>query len=68
MVTSPEDGGSIFLRNVGIYLQVYTALQLKRPTSKPVRLHGATNHILNCHRRENLKSHTLVTALQSRYQ
>jgi hypothetical protein len=24
---SPEDGGSMFLLNVGIYLQVYTALQ-----------------------------------------
>jgi hypothetical protein len=29
----PEDGGSMFLRNVGIYPQVYTALQPKRPTS-----------------------------------
>jgi hypothetical protein len=28
-----EDGGSIFLQNVGIYLQVHTALQPRRPTS-----------------------------------
>jgi hypothetical protein len=28
-----EDGGSIFLRNVGIYLQVHTVLQPRRPTS-----------------------------------
>jgi hypothetical protein len=28
----PEDGGSMFLRNVGIYLQVHTALQFRRPT------------------------------------
>jgi hypothetical protein len=28
-----EDGGSIFPRNVGIYLQVYTMLQPRRPTS-----------------------------------
>jgi hypothetical protein len=27
---SPEDGGSMFLRNVGIYLQVHTALQPRR--------------------------------------
>jgi hypothetical protein len=27
---SPEDGDSIFLRNVGIYLQVHTALQPRR--------------------------------------
>jgi hypothetical protein len=46
-IVSPEDagtiflryvdislgGGSIFLRNVGIYLQVHTALQPRRPTS-----------------------------------
>jgi hypothetical protein len=28
-----EDGGCMFLRNVGIYLQVHTALQPRRPTS-----------------------------------
>jgi hypothetical protein len=27
-----EDGGSIFLRNAGIYLQVHTALQPRMPT------------------------------------
>jgi hypothetical protein len=32
LVLSPEDGGSMFLWNVGIYLQVYTALQPTRPT------------------------------------
>jgi hypothetical protein len=30
---SPEDGGSIFFRNVDVYLQVHTALQPRRPTS-----------------------------------
>jgi hypothetical protein len=30
---SPEDEGSMFFRNVGIYLQVHTALQPWRPTS-----------------------------------
>jgi thermostable 8-oxoguanine DNA glycosylase len=29
----PEDGGSMFLRNVGIYLQVNMALQPRRPIS-----------------------------------
>jgi hypothetical protein len=29
----PEDGGNMFLRDVGIYLPVHTALQPKRPTS-----------------------------------
>jgi hypothetical protein len=29
-----EDGGSMFLKNVGIYLQVHTALQPKGPTLK----------------------------------
>jgi hypothetical protein len=28
-----EDGGTMFLRNVGICLQVYTALQPRTPTS-----------------------------------
>jgi hypothetical protein len=33
---SPEDGDSMFLRNVGMYRRVYTALQLTRtPTSSP---------------------------------
>jgi hypothetical protein len=27
----PEDGDSIFIRNVGIYLQVHTVLQARRP-------------------------------------
>jgi hypothetical protein len=30
---SPEDGGSMFLRNVDIYLQVHTELLSRRPTS-----------------------------------
>jgi hypothetical protein len=30
---NPEDGGSMFLRNVGIYLQVHTTLQPKRTIS-----------------------------------
>jgi hypothetical protein len=29
---SPEDGNSMFLRKAGIYLQVHTALQTRRPT------------------------------------
>jgi hypothetical protein len=29
---SPEDGGSMFLENVGIYLQVHMALLPRRPT------------------------------------
>jgi hypothetical protein len=29
---NPEDGGSVFLRNVDIYLQVYTALQPRGTT------------------------------------
>jgi hypothetical protein len=32
-VKSPEDGGSMFPRNVGIYLRVYTASEPKRTTS-----------------------------------
>jgi hypothetical protein len=31
--TSPEDGTNMFLRNVGIYLQVDTAFKPRRPTS-----------------------------------
>jgi hypothetical protein len=30
---SPEDGGSMLLRNVGIYLQIYKVLQPRRPMS-----------------------------------
>jgi hypothetical protein len=30
---SSEDGSSMFLRNTGIFLQVHTALQPRRPTS-----------------------------------
>jgi hypothetical protein len=30
----PEDGGRMFLRNVGIYLQERTALQFRAPTSR----------------------------------
>jgi hypothetical protein len=30
---SPVDGGSMFLRNVGIYLQVYAASNPRRTTS-----------------------------------
>jgi hypothetical protein len=29
-VSSPDDGGSLFLRNIGIYLEVYLALQPRR--------------------------------------
>jgi hypothetical protein len=32
-IFSSEDGNSIFLRNVGIYLQIHTASQPIRPTS-----------------------------------
>jgi hypothetical protein len=30
---NPEDGGSVFIRNDGICVQVHTVLQLRRPTS-----------------------------------
>jgi hypothetical protein len=33
LVFSLEDGGSMFLRNIVFYLQVKTALHLRRPTS-----------------------------------
>jgi hypothetical protein len=33
---SPEDGDSIFLRNFGIYLRVYTASQPRKTTSSTV--------------------------------
>jgi len=35
LIFIPEDGGSIFLRNVGTYLQVHTALQLRTSTPTP---------------------------------
>jgi hypothetical protein len=38
---SPEDGDSILLRNVGMYQQVHTALQHRRPT--------ATLHFVCCY-------------------
>jgi hypothetical protein len=34
----PEDGDSIYLRNVGINLQAHTALQLRRPSRTQCRL------------------------------
>lgn len=34
----PEDGKSIFLRNVGIHLQVYLALQPTRPITTSSQL------------------------------
>jgi hypothetical protein len=39
---SSEDGGDMFLRNVGIYLQDHTALQPGRPTATfhPVNLYS----------------------------
>jgi hypothetical protein len=33
LVFCPEDGDSMFLQNVGTYLQVHRALQQRRPTS-----------------------------------
>jgi hypothetical protein len=45
----PEDGGSMFLRNVGIYLQAHAALQPRGPTSTILRqfnvLRGRVVHI-----------------------
>jgi hypothetical protein len=35
---SPEDGGSMFLQNVGIYLRVYTASQPRRTSSSSAPL------------------------------
>jgi hypothetical protein len=37
-VFRPEDGDSIFLRNVGIYLQVHTALQPRRKHRRALEL------------------------------
>jgi hypothetical protein len=42
---SPEERSGMFLRNVGMYLQVYTSLQHRRPT-------------WHLHRREYFKFHT----------
>jgi hypothetical protein len=44
-VFSPEDGDSIFLRNVGTYLQVHTALQPTRPTSTSLLPWEVITHI-----------------------
>jgi hypothetical protein len=35
---SPEDGDSIFLRNFGIYLQIYTLQKLRTTTSRAIML------------------------------
>jgi hypothetical protein len=32
LVFDPEDGGSMFLRNVGTHIQVHTVSQLSTPT------------------------------------
>jgi hypothetical protein len=37
-IFSLEHGGSMLLRNVGIYLRVHTALQPRRPTSTNIDL------------------------------
>jgi hypothetical protein len=37
-VLSPEDGGSMFLHNAGIYLQVHTALHPKVSSSYMTQL------------------------------
>jgi hypothetical protein len=43
---SSEEEGSMFLRNIGIYLQVHTVLQPKRPTlASPVHTHNFTYDI-----------------------
>jgi hypothetical protein len=47
IVFSPEDGGTMFLRNDGIYLQVYTASEYGRQK-------------LHLYRRENLKSNIVI--------
>jgi hypothetical protein len=43
----PEDGGSIFLRNVGIYIQVHTALQ---PRKTNIDIINAIQilHVISC--------------------
>jgi hypothetical protein len=47
LIFKPEDGGSMFLRNVGIYVHVHAALQPRIPTLTslkhwylPTSLHG----------------------------
>jgi hypothetical protein len=42
-VFTPEDGDSMFLRNAGIYLQVHTALQPRRPTRTSSSQWGSQN-------------------------
>jgi hypothetical protein len=37
-VVSPEDGGSIFLRNIDINQQIHTILLPRRPTLKTKRI------------------------------
>jgi hypothetical protein len=66
---SPEDGDIIFLRNVDIYLLVYTASQPRRiislssPPWEPkisqntTRRNNPEDHCLYSHRLENLKSY-----------
>jgi hypothetical protein len=44
LLLGPEDGDSGFLRNVGIYLQVHAALQLRRP--KSTRIIKLMSHVL----------------------
>jgi hypothetical protein len=39
-VFSPKDGGSMFLKNFGMYIQVHTALQ---PSDQHWHFHGRAN-------------------------
>jgi hypothetical protein len=42
-----ENGGIIFLRNVGIYLQAHKAFLLRRPTPK-IREDGTERELCKC--------------------
>jgi hypothetical protein len=46
-VFSAEDGGSMFLRNVGIYLQVFTTIQPRRSTSTGSKLESKHASVLD---------------------
>jgi hypothetical protein len=47
-ISNPEDGDNMFLRNVGIYLQVHTTLQTRRPTLKNYTLGSSrVNRVFN---------------------
>jgi hypothetical protein len=59
-VVTLEDRGSMFFRNVGIYLQVHAALQPRRKTSTlPSKLHQAIEFVI-CLCKRNLREISLA--------